>query len=121
VFIDNVYYRPATYIKLLKKGSEMGSVFFLMYSDCYFDDLIISIGRTINSFSGSFNTLITSGVYMLNLLDFSDTTNPLTIMYSITTTSSWGDDDIQEYGLYFATMLKNIFNIEVPEVQYMDF
>lgn len=116
-----MWFRPSTYFKLIKKSSELGQLFFVMYSDCYFDDMIISVGRTINSFSGGFNTLITSLSYGLNLLDFTDTTNPIVVMYSIVDDNTFADDYIQDFGLYFATIIKNIFNIEVPEVQYGDY
>lgn len=119
--ISEPWFRPATYIKLLKKSSEIGQVFFVMYSECYFDDMIISIGRTINSFSGALNTFVTSLTYCMNLLDFTDTTNPLVLMYSIVDDATYTDDYVQDFGLQFSTILKNIFNIEVPEVQYEDY
>jgi hypothetical protein len=119
--ISSVWYRPATYFKLIKKSSEIGQLFFVMYSECYFDDMIISVGRTINSFSGGLNTAVTSLSYAMNLLDFTDTTNPLVIMYSIVDDATFADDYVQDFGLYFATIIKNIFNIEVPEVQYEDY
>lgn len=121
-FISNVWYRPSTYFKLLKRSSELGIVFFEMYDQCYFDNLIISFGRTINSFSGFFNTATTSAVYLLNLLDFTDTTNPLVIMYSLVDNGDMTDaDNLEEYGLQVSTIIKNVFNIEVPTVEYQDF
>lgn len=120
-FISSIYLRPATYLKLIKKGSELGTIFFNMYTQCYFDDIIIAVGRTINSFSGGFNTLMTSAVYALNLLNFADTANPMVIMSSIVTTSSFSDDDLQAYGLQFSTIIKNLANVKVPEAQYQDF
>lgn len=119
--ITSTWMRPATYIKLLKKSSEIGQVFFVMYSECYFDDMIISLGRTLNSFSGALNTFVTSLTYCMNLLDFTDTTNPLVLMYSIVDDGTYADDYVTDFGLEFSTILKNIFNIEVPEVQYEDY
>lgn len=97
--IDNVWYRPATYFKLIKKSSEMGQLFFVIYSYCYFDNMIISVGRTINSFAGGFNTAVTSLTYALNLLDFTDTTNPLVLMYSIVDDATYTDAYVEEFGL----------------------
>lgn len=105
----------------MKKASEVGTIFFNMYTQCYFDDIIIAVGRTINSFSGGFNTVMTSVVYCLNLLDFADTTNPMVIMYSIVDNSSLTDDDFEAYGLGFSTIIKNLANVKVPEAQYQDF
>ena len=97
-------------------------MFFEMYNQCYFDDLIISIGRSINSFSGAFNLLMTSGVYALNLLNFDDASNPLVVMYSMVDNGDMTtDENVIEYGIQFSTMIKNLLNIEVPTVEYQDF
>ena len=93
-----------------------------MYNQCYFDDLIISIGRSINSFSGAFNTIMTSGVYSLNLLNFDDASNPLIVMYSLNDNGDMTiEENIIEYGVQFSTIIKNLLKIEVPTVEYQDF
>ena len=116
--IQNVWYRPGTYFSIVKKSSEVGTVYFNMYQQCYLDDLIISLGRTINSFAGSLNTLATVAVYGLNTLDFSSATNHLVNMYSVVKTNNPNNDDVYYYGYYLAQMIKSIFNINVPDAAY---
>ena len=42
-------------------------------------------------------------------------------MYSIVTDGTFADAYIEQFGLDFSTIIKNVFNIEVPEVQYEDY
>jgi hypothetical protein len=63
---------------------ETGSIAYNMYDKCYFDDILINIGKTINSFSGALNTAAKSGVYAMNLLNTAGTNNALVNMYDIT-------------------------------------
>lgn len=89
-----------------------------MYQQCYLDDLIISIGRTINSVAGGLNTIATLAVYGLNTIDFANPNNHLVNMYSIVNDATPNNDDILYYGYYLAMMVKAIFNINVPDAQY---
>lgn len=120
-FVDNVWYRPATYFKLTKRGSEVGSVFFNLYNMCFLDDLIIAIGKTVNSFSGQFNTLANMFVVGLNLLNFDDVDNDIVNMYEAATAASPTDAEIQDFGRRFGMIFTLLFNVQVPEVQYNDF
>ena len=43
----NAWEQPGTYAKIIKRLSESGSVFFTFYNNCYIDDLIITMGRTV--------------------------------------------------------------------------
>ena len=69
--------QPNTYFKLFKRIQELSTLFFTMYDKCYFDDLMIAVGRTVNSFSGGFNTMTTVAVYSFNLLNLNDETNDI--------------------------------------------
>jgi len=64
---------------------ETGSIAYNMYDKCYFDDILINVGKTINSFSGALNTAAKSGVYAMNLLNTAGTNNALVNMYNIAT------------------------------------
>jgi hypothetical protein len=90
----------------------------LYYSKCYLDDLLIAVGRTVNSFSGGFNTMTTTAVYAFNLLDMTNTDNDLTKMmmfYDGTTTSTNKPKDV---GKVLGNIFTKIFNVQVPDVQY---
>jgi len=120
-FVTEVWYRPATYFKLTKRASEVGSVFFNLYNMCFLDDLIIAIGKTVNSFSGQFNTLANMFVVGLNLLNFDDIDNDIVHMYEAATVASPTDAEIQDFGRRFGAIFTLLFNVQVPEVQYNDF
>ena len=64
---------------------ETGSIAYNMYDKCYFDDILINVGKTINSFSGALNTAAKSGVYAMNLLNTAGANNALVSMYNIAT------------------------------------
>ena len=124
---NNPWYQPNTYFKLLKRGQEIGTLFFTLYDKCYLDDLLIAVGRTVNSFSGGFNTMTTLAVYLFNLLNLDDPTNDITNMLTI---SKWGNtasgvtpvinDDTKstEVGKVLGKIFTKIFNVQVPDVQY---
>ena len=46
------------YAKYGKRYMEIAGIFYTFYEDCYLDDLLITIGRTINSWSGLLSTYI---------------------------------------------------------------
>jgi hypothetical protein len=75
---NNAWIQPNTYFKLFKRGQELSTLFFTVYDKCYFDDLMIAVGRTVNSFSGGFNTMTTLAVYSFNLLNLDDPNNDIT-------------------------------------------
>ncbi len=118
---NNPWIQPNTYFKLLKRGQELSTLFFTLYDKCYFDDLMIAVGRTVNSFSGGFNTMTTLAVYSFNLLNLSDSNNDITKMLDIidepenaTTT----DDKAKRVGKILGKIFTKIFNVQVPDVQY---
>jgi hypothetical protein len=78
----NPLYQPGTYLKLIKRGSEVAAVGYNMFDSCYLDDLLISFGRSINSISGALNTLTISSVYLLNVLDVSNPNTDLRLLQS---------------------------------------
>jgi hypothetical protein len=119
---NNPWIQPNTYFKLLKRGQELSTLFFTFYDKCYFDDLMIAVGRTVNSFSGGFNTMTTLAVYSFNLLNLSDPNNDITQMLDIidkaedaTTTT---DTKAKAVGKILGKIFTKIFNIQVPDVQY---
>ena len=101
----------------------MLTVRIFLYSKCYFDDIVIAIGRTINSFSGGFNTLTTLGVYFINLLNLSDSSNDLVkmIIYfdgQVDPVIAADPDASKLVGKVLGKILKKILNVQVPEVKY---
>lgn len=44
---------------------------------------MIAVGRTVNSFSGGFNTMTTLAVYAFNLLNLDDSSNDIVVMLNI--------------------------------------
>lgn len=114
-------FQPARYFKLAKRFSETGSVFFGVYQNCFLDDLIISIGKTVNSFSGSFNTLSNLLVYGLNQLNFDDANNNIVNMYKVSQKASPTEAEVQDFGKRLGSVFTNIFNVKIPAVQYQDF
>lgn len=86
--VSNAWQQPGTYFLLTKLVSESGSIFFTFYDNCYIDDMLISFGRTINSISGAFNTVVTAVTYFFNNYD---TTNSETSFYSLDTYATADD------------------------------
>jgi len=118
---NNPWIQPNTYFKLLKRGQELSTLFFTLYDKCYFDDLMIAVGRTVNSFSGGFNTMTTLAVYSFNLLNLSDENNDITKMLDIiddATTKYTTDTKAKEVGKILGKIFTKIFNVQVPDVQY---
>jgi hypothetical protein len=116
------WFQPNTYFKLLKRGQELSTLFFTFYDKCYFDDLMIAVGRTVNSFSGGFNTMTTLAVYSFNLLNLSDKNNDITKMLDLIDkaedTTFTTDIKAKEVGKILGKIFTKIFNIQVPDVQY---
>jgi hypothetical protein len=125
VITDFAWFQPNTYFKLLKRGQELSTLFFDTYDKCYLDDLLIAVGRTVNSFSGGFNTMTTLAVYSFNLLNLSEPTNDITMMLdkvdaaapsSVTTANK--DATARAVGTILGKIFTKIFNVQVPDVQY---
>jgi hypothetical protein len=119
---NNPWIQPNTYFKLLKRGQELSTLFFTFYDKCYFDDLMIAVGRTVNSFSGGFNTMTTLAVYSFNLLNLSDENNDITKMLDIIDDKPAGkytnEARPKEVGKILGKIFTKIFNVQVPDVQY---
>jgi hypothetical protein len=119
---NNPWIQPNTYFKLLKRGQELSTLFFTLYDKCYFDDLMIAVGRTVNSFSGGFNTMTTLAVYSFNLLNLSDENNDITKMLDIIEDIPAGtytnEARPKEVGKILGKIFTKIFNVQVPDVQY---
>jgi hypothetical protein len=119
---NNPWIQPNTYFKLLKRGQELSTLFFTFYDKCYFDDLMIAVGRTVNSFSGGFNTMTTLAVYSFNLLNLSDPNNDITKMLDIIDTAETAtittDTKAKDVGKILGKIFTKIFNVQVPDVQY---
>jgi hypothetical protein len=110
------WYMPGSYFILGKLLSESGTVFFTFYDNCYIDDMLISLGRTINSISGAFNTAITAVTYFFNNYD---TTDSSTSFYELDAYAT--ADSPTDFGTVLGVIVTEIFNIQVPSVQYGDF
>ena len=106
----------------MKRGQELSTLFFTLYDKCYFDDLMIAVGRTVNSFSGGFNTMTTLAVYSFNLLNLSDPNNDITMMLdiidSVESTTNTTDMKAKKVGKILGKIFTKIFNVQVPDVQY---
>ena len=125
VITDFAWFQPNTYFKLLKRGQELSTLFFDTYDKCYLDDLLIAVGRTVNSFSGGFNTMTTLAVYSFNLLNLSEPTNDITMMLDkvdaaapSTVTTATKDATARAVGKILGKIFTKIFNVQVPDVQY---
>jgi hypothetical protein len=97
-------------IQPIKRIAEVGVVFFNFYSYCFVDDVVISVGRTVNSFSGGFNTLINFGFRLFSDADVQDNI----VSYA-------QDGDAKNYGIYLGYFLKKLLNVQVPDYQYTDY
>ena len=119
---SNPWFQPNTYFKLLKRGQELSTLFFTMYDKCYFDDLMIAVGRTVNSFSGGFNTMTTVAVYSFNLLNLNDKNNDIRKMVEIINGTETRNFTVEqrpkEVGKVVGNIFTKIFNVQVPDVQY---
>ena len=88
------------------------------------DDLLIAVGRTVNSFSGGFNTMTTLAVYAFNLLNLDDPNNDIVVMLttaeqSTAAPSTWTDaSKANAVGKTLGKIFTKIFNVQVPDVQY---
>jgi hypothetical protein len=77
---------------------------------------VISIGRTVNSFSGFFNTLINFGFRL-----FTDTsTQDLIVGYAQGTYDTDLDEagNAMKYGINFSIFMRKLLNVQVPDYQY---
>ena len=54
---------------------------------------MIAFGRIVNSFSGALNFATTLGIYSLNLLNISSTTNDLNLAWQAVNTYNTGTQD----------------------------
>lgn len=126
---SNPYYQPGTYLKLIKRGSEVAAIGYNMFDNCYLDDLVISFGRSINSLSGAMNTFTVSAVYLLNILDVSNSGTDLRLLLSACennldqtqSTPYVQDNGVEQFGVLLGKMVTKIFNIKVPDFQYQDY
>ena len=86
------------------------------YSYCYLDDLMIGLGKTLNSLSGAVDTFVTGGIMLFNNYDMTDTTSYFYLLNEYSSTSP----DAKNIGLTVATIFREFFNIVVPnyEVDY---
>lgn len=85
-----------------------------MSSNCRLDDVFISTGKMVSSFSGLFNGLV-NGAFRI-LVDETDQNELKAALAAIGDTQ--GDIDL---GVAFGTIFKKFFQIEVPSYQYKDF
>ncbi len=115
-FTDTWYYQPGTYVKLVKRGTEIANLFFYMYGKCYIEDLLIAFGLAINSFSGAGNTAITLFITFLSYLDYTDSTTDLAVMETYA-----NNGDATEFGKMVGQYITTIFNFSVPSAEYGDY
>ena len=97
---------------MLKLILESGTQFFVAYNDCYFNDLVIAVGLSVNSFSGFFNTFTTISIQGLNMLNLSAANNLLVMMYNASITNS-----PIAFGISIGMLISKTFNVQVPDVQ----
>ncbi len=107
-----------------------------MYSKCYLDDLIIAVGRTVNSFSGGFNTAATVVIQGFQIFNFdgevasaSETdTDYANYPYGLKMVRLIEDtelpavtDNAIEFGKILGKIFTKFFNVQVPDVQYQSY
>jgi hypothetical protein len=104
-----------------------------LYSKCYLDDLIIAVGRTVNSFSGGFNTAATVVIQSFQIFNFegevesgSETADDYaSYTYGIKLLRLIEDTELPavthnaaEFGKILGKIFTKFFNVQVPDVQY---
>lgn len=119
IIITNIIYLTAVY-----------------YSKCYLEDLIIAFGRTINSFSGGFNTAATVVVQGFQIFaldgevaaasetdqDYANYPYGLKMIRLIDNTERPAvSDNALEFGKLFGKVFTKFFNVQVPDVQYQSY
>lgn len=107
-----------------------------MYSKCYLDDIIIAAGRTVNSFSGGFNTLATVAIQGFQIFtftgevasasetatDYENYTYGIKLLRLIENTELPAvTDNAIEFGKIFGKIFTKFFNVQVPDVQYQSY
>ena len=106
------------------------------YSKCYLEDLIIAFGRTVNSFSGGFNTAATVVVQGLQIFSFTGEVASATETENDYENYAYGlkmlrlidnterpavTDNALEFGKLLGKIFTKFFNVQVPDVQYQSF
>lgn len=107
-----------------------------MYSKCYLDDLIIAVGRTVNSFSGGFNTAATVVIQGFQIFtfngevasanetdaDYANYTYGLKLVRLIEDTELPAvTNNAVEFGKILGKIFTKFFNVQVPDVQYQSY
>lgn len=110
IFGDAWYQQPQSYIRLIKKVNDISLLFLSVSNNCSFNNILISLGRTLNSFSGVFNTAVTGFVYFLSW-----DADLQTMVDGVT------NDDPTAVGKIIGYIFQKIFNAAVPEVTYGDY
>lgn len=135
LFAGQAWFQPGTYFKLFKRLQELSGIYFDLYDKCYLEDLIISVGRTLNSFSGGFNTaatVITQGLSIFNFegevttaettTDFDGYSYGLKMARLIEGTENpTSAHPTRDFGMYLGKIFTKFFNIQVPDVQYQSY
>lgn len=82
-----------------------------MYEKCYFDDVLIAMGRVLNSFSGLFSTATSFAVYGFNQADLKTGTDIVNAYNAAT-----GTPVPKDLGKILGKIFTLIFNVQVPAV-----
>lgn len=121
---------------MFKRAQELTALFFDLYDKCYLDDLIIAVGRTVNSFSGGFNTAATVVIQGFQIFNFdsevasgSETANDyanypygLKLVRLIENTELPAvTNNAVEFGKILGKIFTKFFNVQVPDVQYQSY
>lgn len=97
--------------------------------------MIIAVGRTINSFSGGFNTAATVFLQSLSIFNFDGEVTSgeteenydgysygLKMLRLIEDTELPDvDNNVQEFGKILGKIFTKFFNVQVPDVQYQSY
>ena len=107
-----------------------------MYSKCYLDDLIIAVGRTVNSFSGGFNTAATVVIQGFQIFTFTGevasanetVADYANYPYGLKLVRLIEDTELPavtnnaiEFGKILGKIFTKFFNVQVPDVQYQSY
>ena len=116
--------------------TNLNNLIVLYYSKCYLEDLIIAFGRTINSFSGGFNTAATVVVQGFQIFTFTGEVDAATETDTDYANYPYGlkmlrliddterpavTDNALEFGKLLGKIFTKFFNVQVPDVQYQAF
>jgi len=117
--IQNGYYNYGSYIKLAKRYYEIyQSQVYQIFDYCNIEDALISVGKTVSTFSGAFNGVV-NGLFRI----FSDSIlkGEMSSAIAAYESASSTTTDANNLGIVLGQFFQKLFEMQVPSYQYNDF